>query len=304
MSETNKSKVIQWDDIKNEPNAVKLLDHGFIYLKSVYGDDNTVCEAARISYGAGTKTINDNRNLIRYLVRHSHTSPLEQVCATFVIKLPLFVMAQLVRHRTAKLNQYSGRYSEMLDEYYMPSEWRSQSTTNKQGSGDTIEYIPKEYIPATAVLEGKYDSDGSGLIVEEVCQDEYNQRLEAGVSREIARTCLPQSQYTLTVWQMDIHNLSHFIKLRLDEHAQYEIRVYAQAMYDLLKDKFPLCFEAIEDYKLQAKTFSRMEMEIIRKIIPYNWCDQSMTAEMENLGMSKREISEFVKKISKTTKTP
>ena len=295
------SKVIQWEDIKNDPNAVKVLDHGFVYLKSVYGDDNTVCEAARISYGAGTKSINDNRNLIRYLVRHSHTSPLEQVCATFVLKLPLFVMAQLVRHRTAKLNQYSGRYSEMPDEYFYPKEWRAQSTTNKQGSGEVIEYLPGYYMDVLD-LENGHCSSG-GLIVEEVCQSEYNQRLEAGVSRELARTCLPQSQYTLTVWQMDLHNLAHFIKLRLDPHAQYEIQVYAQAMYDLLKDKFPLCFEAINDYKLQAKTFSRMEMDILTKIIPYNWCDQSMTAEMEKSGMSKREISEFVAKISKT-KTP
>lgn len=290
--------VLSWNDIQHEPDARQILDHGFVYLKSVYGTDATICESARISYGKGTKSINDDRHLTRYLLRHQHTSPFEQCSATFILKLPLFVMGQLVRHRTAKLNQYSGRYSVMPEEFYVPEAWRSQSRINKQGSADITPYTPNQY--------GADDMDEPemhGLSAELVAQDEYRSRISADVSREQARICLPQSQYTLCVWQCDLHNIMHFLKLRMDSHAQKEIRDYADAMYELLKPKFPIAMEAFEDYKLHAKTFSRMEMQALKMLLSSDYSYLDYTVENvrlagEDAGLHKRELEEFVSKLT------
>jgi len=287
------TSVITWEDIKNEPDARKVLDHGFVYLKSVYGTDSTVCEAARISYGKGTKSISDDRNLIRYLMRHYHSSPMEQVAATFIIKLPLFIQAQLVRHRTAKLNQYSGRYSEMPNEFFTPDQWREQSSSNKQGGENPIPYTPYLY-----GAEDMGEVEMHNLTAEEVAQDEYRGRLDSKVSRELARTCLPQSQYTLVVWQMDVHNLCHFLRLRMDSHAQKEIRDYADAMYELVKPKFPLCFEAFEDYRLYAKNFSKNEMKALTKLMCLDDLSNRAREEGGKCGLVGRELEEFVSKIT------
>lgn len=321
---------IKWEDIKNDPNAIKVLDHGFVYLKSTYGTDTTICEAARMSYGDGTRSQSDSRALIRYLQRHKHSGPTEQVSATFLLKLPLFVMAQLVRHRTAKLNQLSGRYSEMPEEYYLPDvdKWRKQSATNKQGGEELMEYdstcyrsysndnagdfedcidtfieegngVSGEDIHKAADVLLKYRDENPKINAENAAREEYQNRLKAGMSRELARTCLPQSQYTVCVWQMDLHNLTHFLELRLSSHAQYEIRVYAQAIYDLLRPKFPITLEAFEDYKLHAKTFSRMELQVLKKMLSSNWFTPQIQHDCEESSMSKREIDEFVQKLSR-----
>lgn len=277
--------VIRWEDIKDDPNARAVHNAGFVYLKSVNGTDTTIAEAARISYGKGTKSTSDDRHLIRYLMRHQHTSPFEQVSATFIFKLPLFVMGQLVRHRTAKLNQYSGRYSEMPDEYFIPAKWRKQSTTNKQGSSnEEFAYKSRPYVDVKAL----YDE----MPAEDVAYSEYKYRLENGVSRELARTCLPQSQYTLCVWQCDLHNLMHFLKLRMDAHAQEEIRDYAYIMYDMMKEKFPVSMEAFDDYRLMGSHFSKQEMEILKSL----WKDHPPKS-LEFPGLSKREQTEFAKKL-------
>jgi thymidylate synthase (FAD) len=332
MTDTGK-KSLRWDDVKNDPNAVQLLDGGFIVLKSVYGEDRTVCDAARISYGDGTKNISDDRNLLRYLLRNKHTSPFEQCCATFIIRLPLFVMGQLVRHRTAKLNQMSGRYSEMPEDYYTPEKWRKQSTSNKQGGEEEMEYEPTTFVERTndtncmmeTIIDACIEDSNGGvepeefseyandlitirdnyprISAEDVAQVEYHHRLDAGVSRELARTCLPQSQYTLCVWQCDLHNMMHFLKLRLDPHAQYEIRVYAQAMYELLKRKFPLSMEAFDDYVLHAMTFSRMELLALKDLLVDAPSIQDQAIEMDadraDFGMSKREKEEYRQKLIK-----
>lgn len=284
------SNTITWDQIKNNPDAIKVLDHGFVYLKSVYGTDITVAESARISYGQGTKKLSDDRNLIRYLLRHNHTSPFEQIEATFIFKLPLFVMGQLVRHRTANINQYSGRYSEMPEEYYIPNEWRLQSRTNKQGSEDTIQYDPLTFDRNMA----KFNQNTA----EEAAQQEYSNRLKSGISRELARTVLPQSQYTLCVWKCDVHNIMHFLKLRLDPHAQYEMRVYAEAMFNLLKPKFPIVIEAFEDYKLHSISYSRLEHSYLNFLMKSNSDEKYLTlSNMMKEELSVREISEFLNKL-------
>jgi len=280
------SEIPRWEDIKNDPNAIKVLDKGYVLLKSVYGADSTVAEAARISYGKGTKTVQDDINLIRYLLRHKHTSPFEQCSATFLVKLPLAIQGQIVRHRTAKQNQYSGRYSEMPDEWYVPEFWRGQSSQNKQGSEGCIEYTPKLYCTGECY---------SNKTAEEISFDEYHSRLAAGVSREIARLCLPQSTYTATVWQIDLHNMMHFLKLRMDSHAQWEVRQYADAFYKLAKPHFPACFQAFEDYILNAITISAVESKLLKDYI----LKSGAMGSPSSYGLSKREFDEFMMKIDK-----
>lgn len=282
-------KVIGWEDVKNDENARQVLDKGFVVLKSVYGSDAEICEAARISYGKGTKSVSDDRNLIRYLVRHKHTSPLEQCSATFIIKLPLFVMGQLVRHRTAKLNQYSGRYSEMPEEYFhLGTEWRSQSQTNKQGSESKLEYEPIHF-----------EDQCQPYYAEDIAFTENKNRLEKGMARELARSCLPQSTYTICVWQMDLHNLMHFLKLRMDKHAQKEIRDYADVIYELVKPKFPIAFEAFEDYVLNARTFSVNELKMMKELLEYYVIDDLVKDSSHLSGRERAEFSEKIEYIFK-----
>lgn len=277
------TKNIVWDDVKNDPNSTKVLDHGFVVLKETMGSDSTIAESARVSYGAGTKTISDDRNLIRYLMRHQHTSPFEMAEARFLVKVPVFIWRQWIRHRTANVNELSGRYSELPEEYYTPDQWRAQSITNKQGGEEPIEYEQWQ--------------TGMGYS-DEIAFTEYRRRLENGVSRELARTCLPVSHYTLAYWKCDIHNILHFLKLRMHSHAQYEIRVYAEAIYKLLKQQFPITFEAFEDYVLNSIKFSRMEIELLRDVIRNSKSTMFTQIEAEKMGISKREYQEFAQKIA------
>jgi thymidylate synthase (FAD) len=277
MSELTKN--IVWDDVKHDPNAVKVLDHGFVVLKETMGSDSSIAESARVSYGAGTKTISDDRNLIRYLMRHHHTSPFEMAEARFLVKVPVFIWRQWIRHRTANVNELSGRYSELPEEFFVPEEWRTQSVTNKQGSEEPMYYKPDN--------------------VEDAAFAEYRRRLNEGVSRELARTCLPVSHYTLAYWKCDIHNILHFLRLRMHSHAQYEIQMYAQSIYTLLKEKFPLTFEAFEDYVLNCESFSRMELHLLKELLKNNKLTIFTEARAEDMGMSRREYVEFSNKILK-----
>ncbi len=225
---------------------IKCLDHGFVKLIDCMpgmlpeGEDSAdyaIAEAARCSYQRGTKTLNDDKELIRYLIRHLHTSPLEMVEFKFHIKLPVFVARQWLRHRTASLNELSGRYSEMPEEYYLPplEEMRTQGKTNKQGSGEgTIENNDKIKKMIEDTNKGSFDT--------------YHKCLEAGLVRELSRTVLPLAVYTEMYWKMDLHNLLHFLDLRCDSHAQKEIRVYADAMLELITPIVPYTIEAWEDY--------------------------------------------------------
>lgn len=281
MSELTKN--IVWDDVKNDPNAIKVLDHGFVVLKETMGSDSTIAESARVSYGAGTKTISDDRNLIRYLMRHHHTSPFEMAEARFLVKVPVFIWRQWIRHRTANVNELSGRYSELPEEYYTPDQWRAQSITNKQGGEEPIEYEQWQ--------------TGMGYS-DEIAFTEYRRRLENGVSRELARTCLPVSHYTLAYWKCDIHNMLHFLKLRMHSHAQKEIQMYAQSIYTLLKDRFPITVEAFEDYVLNAVQFSKMESCLLKMIIQNSKTTIFTEVEAQQMGLGKREYQEFAAKIS------
>jgi thymidylate synthase (FAD) len=282
------TKNITWDDVKDDPNAIKVLDYGFIVLEETMGSDKAIVKAARVSYGAGTKKVSEDRGLLRYLLRHYHTTPFEMCEAKFLVKMPIFVMRQWIRHRTANVNELSGRYSELPEEFFLPDQWRGQSKTNKQGGEEPIEY---QYPHMSGM--GEY------AMAEKVAFGEYHERLKAGVSKELARTCLPVSTYTTAYWKCDLHNIMHFLRLRLDKHAQYEIRVYAEAIYKLLQPKFPMAFEAFEDYRVQAKAFSRMEMQILKALLPYAPTEKDILAllEAKKIDLSKREVTELVAKL-------
>lgn len=232
----------------------RVLDKGFVRLVDYLGGDARIVQSARVSYQEGTKTVREDATLIDYLVRHKHTSPLEQVVLTFHLKMPIFVARQWLRHRTARLNEISGRYSVMRDEFYLPEAAvvRRQSEINKQGRSEAE--VPAALQERTLELlkAGQADAYGS-----------YQELLDEDVARELARINLPLALYTEMYWQIDLHNLFHFLRLRLDAHAQHEIRAYAEVMAELARAVAPLAYAAFEEHILYAKTFSRSELELL-----------------------------------------
>lgn len=250
--------------------------HGFVSLVDVMPRmipegstcDYAIVQAARVSYGKGTKTPSDDRTLIRYLMRHRHTTPLEMVEMKFHISLPMFVARQWIRHRTANVNEYSARYSVVPDCFWRPEEARAQGQTTKQtGEG---------YAGDEAAVKFSDVLDKS-----EALYDEYQKLIESGVCREQARAILPVSAYTQWYWKCDLHNIFNFIALRIDKHAQQEIRVYAEAMFSLVKKMFPIAAEAFEDYRLGSVSLTRLEVEALA------------SGKMEISSMNKREIEEW-----------
>ena len=233
---------------------IPCLDKGHVTLKEYMGGDELVVKAARVSYGKGTKTPAEDRGLIFYLMENYHTSPLEQVIITFHTKQPIFVARQIVRHRTARLNEISGRYSEMRDEFYVPTleRMQKQATANKQGSGETFH---------EDMAQGFVDS----MVAEQTqAYENYKGYLNEDMAKELARIDLPLSLYTEWYWQIDLHNLFHFLGLRLDWHAQHEVRVYAEAMAQIAKAVAPVCYEAFIEHRRDAVRFSASEMVALR----------------------------------------
>lgn len=235
-----------------------VLDKGFVRLVDYMGSDERIVQAARVSYGKGTKTYREDRALIFYLLRNEHTSPFEQVVLTFHIKLPIFVARQWIRHRTARVNEISGRYSVLKDEFYLPAleALAAQSKDNKQGR--VPEPFPTEI---GASIQAKIGS------AEKRSYQEYEDLLGTGLARELARIVLPLSAYTEWYWQMDLHNLTHFLKLRMDPHAQKEIRLYAQVIFEITKRVCPLAMGAFEEYVLRGVTLSGKEREALRTLV-------------------------------------
>ena len=283
-----------WDDIKHDPNARKLLDHGFVALVNHMGNDSDIVQSARVSYGAGTKTVNEDRGLIRYLMRHRHTTPFEMVEFRFICKMPIFVARQWIRHRTANVNEYSGRYSVMVDEFYVPElqHIAPQSTQNHQGRAGDMS-TQDQYAAQQAIVKANQDSYRryQELLGEKTgpeaadFTDDFN-----GIAREMARGVLSVNNYTEWYWKCDLKNLLGFLALRMDHHAQYEIQVFANAMYDLIKPYVPMALEAFDDYELHASHISRMETEAIQQLLLGNTLtDDDLTSN----GMSKREVVDF-----------
>ena len=240
-------------------DAIKCLDKGFVRLVDSMGGDDAIVQAARESYGQGTSKVSQDRGLIRYLMRHRHTTPFEMVEFKFHCKMPIFVARQWVRHRTANINEYSLRYSEARDEFYMPDpeHIQFQSALNKQGR---MGEVPTEL--KQKVLDSfKEISERSFAI--------YSELNEAGVARELARSILPVNLYTEWYWKNDLHNLLHFVGLRSDSHAQYEIRVFSDAMAESVKAVAPFAWEAYQDYVVNGMRFSRIEQSLLEKNLPH-----------------------------------
>jgi len=268
----------------------KVLDHGFVRLIDYMGTDAAIVQAARVSYGKGTRKVSRDRELIRYLLRHRHTSPFEMVEFKFHVKLPIFVARQWIRHRTANVNEYSGRYSVMKEEFYHPeaNQLRLQSEVNKQARSD-------EDAPDSL----KAEFFGHQEKLEKLAYSEYSRFVDDGLARELARINLPLSMYTEWYWKIDLHNLLHFLRLRLDDHAQYEIRVYAERLAEIVKTACPLSFEAFEDYVRNAVTFSAAELRVLRPLLAGF---EPETADLEAAGLGKLESREFVEKLNKVKK--
>jgi len=235
-----------------------VLNDGFVCLVDVMGDDGSVVQAARVSYGEGTKRVSDDRTLIRYLLRHRHTTPFEMAEVKFLVRVPMDCWRQWIRHRTANVNEYSTRYSVAIDasQTTLPSEWRTQAEQNRQGSGEPL---PTDIGEKLTASETEFQSAARTL---------YNERLEAGVAREQARKDLPLSTYTEAYWKVDLHNLLHFLALRMDAHAQEEIRLYATAIGEqIVKPLFPVVWEAFEDYRMGGKFLSRLDVGVIQRLM-------------------------------------
>ncbi len=250
---------------------INCLDHGFVALLDVmprlvpagHTADQAIVQAARVSYGAGTKKINEDRGLIRYLLRHRHTTPFEMVEFKFHVAMPIFIARQWIRHRTANVNEYSGRYSVMPDRFYRPTveQVRKQSKSNRQGGGETFDLAADVNEKATA------EAFVSFLEESEKLYEKYINLTEKGVSRELARIGLPVSLYTEWYWKIDLHNLLRFLSLRMDAHAQEEIQVFARAMFDLIRPMVPVTVEAFGDYEHGAVHLSKLEIEAMRSLV-------------------------------------
>ena len=261
--------------------AYPVLDHGFVRVIDYMGDDAAICQAARVSYGKGTKSVQNDAGLIRYLMRHWHSTPFEMCELKLHVKLPVFVARQWIRHRTANVNEYSARYSILDREFYIPAPEHvaAQSTVNNQGRGDTLQ--GEEAARVLEIL--KADSARAYDNYEAMISDEGQQ----GLARELARMNLPANIYTQWYWKVDLHNLFHFLRLRADHHAQYEIRVYAEEICKLVADWVPAAYGAFEDYRMGGANLSATALDCIRRMV------KGEEVTQETSGMSAGEWREF-----------
>jgi len=261
--------------------AYPVLDHGFVRVIDYMGDDAAICQAARVSYGKGTKSVQNDEGLIRYLMRHWHSTPFEMCELKLHVKLPVFVARQWIRHRTANVNEYSARYSILDREFYIPQpeQLAAQSVINNQGRGEALTGAEAERV--LDILKG----DAAR------CYDHYEEMIsddgQQGLARELARMNLPANIYTQWYWKVDLHNLLHFLRLRADSHAQYEIRVYADAICKLVADWVPFAYKAFEDYRMGGAALSAGALDCVRRML------KGEEVTKDNSGMSAREWREL-----------
>ena len=303
LSEQQKKEIIEQQTQKNTTKrvispelekilyeAIPILDHGFIRVVDYMGDDSSVVQSARVSYGKGTKKVSTDSGLIKYLMRHRHSTPFEMCEIKYHVKLPIFVARQWIRHRTANVNEYSARYSILDKEFYLPSKENlaAQSTSNRQGRGKVINGKQADNILEILKKDAEQTYDNYETMLNErydgTTIDEENQ----GLARELARMNLTLNTYTQWYWKTDLLNLLNFLSLRADSHAQYEIRAYAQAMTETLKKWVPITFEAFMDYRVGAMELSAKGKVVIQKMIKGEPCD------FESSKLSKREWNELM----------
>ena len=270
--------------------ALPILDHGFIRVVDYMGNDTSIVQAARVSYGKGTKKVNTDSGLIKYLMRHWHSTPFEMCEIKYHVKLPIFIARQWIRHRTANVNEYSARYSILDKEFYLPDQKNlaSQSTINRQGRGDVIKGDQAERVLNLL----KDDAERTYKNYEEMLNQRFDgttiDENKIGLARELARMNLTLNTYTQWYWKTDLLNLMNFLRLRADHHAQYEIRAYADAMLDTVKKWVPITYEAFMDYRVGGTEVSSKGKEVIKKLI------QGQTINMDESGLSKREWNELM----------
>ena len=291
QSQSNSTKRVTAPELeKILYEAIPVLDHGFIRVVDYMGDDTSIVQAARVSYGKGTKKVNTDAGLIKYLMRHWHSTPFEMCEIKYHVKLPIFIARQWIRHRTANVNEYSARYSILDKEFYLPTpeNLAAQSQSNRQGRGDVIKGDQ-----AKEVLDLlKSDAERSYKYYEEMLNERYDGSIidekKSGLARELARMNLTLNTYTQWYWKTDLLNLMNFLRLRADDHAQYEIRAYADAMLDTLKKWVPTTYEAFMDYRVGGTEVSAKGKSIIQKLI------KGEKVSIEDSGLSKREWNELM----------
>lgn len=286
--ETKRVSVEALEEILYEP--IPVLDHGFIRVVDYMGDDGAVVQAARVSYGRGTRKVSEDRALIGYLMRHRHSTPFEMCEIKFHIKLPLFVARQWIRHRTANVNEYSARYSILDKEFYIPapSQLAAQSSVNRQGRGDVLQGEEARTVLDLLRQDAIHSYDRYLYLLNEAEGERPHDPTRQGLARELARMSLSLNFYTQWYWKIDLHNLLHFLSLRADPHAQYEIRAYAEAMLQAVKRWVPLCYDAFTQYRLHAVSFSQNALMLIRRLLNGEEISQ------EDSGLGQREWREVM----------
>ena len=270
--------------------AMPVLDHGFVRAIDYMGDDAAVVQAARVSYGRGTRKVSEDAGLIRYLMRHRHTTPFEMCEIKFHVKLPIFVARQWIRHRTANVNEYSARYSILDREFYIPApeQLAAQSAINRQGRGTVLEGQEAAEVLNMLRHDATSTYDHYAAMLNEDADGQKVDPSRQGLARELARMNLTLNTYTQWYWKTDLHNLLHFLSLRADPHAQYEIRVYADAMLELLRAWVPVTCAAFEDYRMGAVTFSATMLAVLKRMLAGEAVEQKAS------GLSKREWTEMM----------
>ncbi|MBX2810987.1 MAG: FAD-dependent thymidylate synthase [Myxococcales bacterium] len=291
MKQTRRETVSEIDELVGTEFPV--LDHGFIRIVDYMGSDGAIVQAARVSYGTGTKTASTDRGLIRYLMRHQHTSPFEMCEIKLHIKLPIFIARQWIRHRTANVNEYSGRYSVLDNEFYIPEEQHisGQGTENKQGR-ESVSLSGTEAKRVKHQLQ--QHSEASYSLYEALLGTDAPKGAEASssIARELARLTLPTNIYTQWYWKVDLHNLLHFLALRMDTHAQYEIRAYADVIGELVAKWVPHTWEAFQDYRVRGAHLSQQELKVLRDLL-----EGTQLPEEGLCGLSVREVRQFRQKL-------
>ena len=291
QSQENKTKRVVAPELeKILYDAISVLDHGFVRVIDYMGDDTSIVQAARVSYGKGTKKVSTDSGLIKYLMRHWHSTPFEMCEIKYHVKLPIFIARQWIRHRTANVNEYSARYSILDKEFYLPKNEHlaAQSKSNRQGRGDVLQGEQAKKVLNLLKNDAERTYENYETMLNERYDGSVVDEKETGLARELARMNLTLNTYTQWYWKTDLLNLMNFLRLRADSHAQYEIRAYADIMLDSLKKWVPITYEAFMDYRVGGTEISSKGKNVIKKII------KGENIDFDVSGMSKREWNELM----------
>ena len=291
QSQSNQTKRVTVAELENILyEAIPILDHGFIRVIDYMGDDTSIVQAARVSYGKGTKKVSTDSGLIKYLMRHWHSTPFEMCEIKYHVKLPIFIARQWIRHRTANVNEYSARYSILDKEFYLPAieNLAAQSQSNRQGRGDVLSGDQAKKVLDLLKKDAEQTYDNYETMLNERYDGSVIDEKQVGLARELARMNLTLNTYTQWYWKTDLLNLTNFLRLRADHHAQYEIRAYADAMLDTVKRWVPITYEAFMDYRVGGTEVSAKGKNIIQKLI------KGDSVSVEDSGLSKREWNELM----------